>query len=809
MRVSFIILVFYLILFLAPEARSQPASPDEAGQLAAAFLKADIYNSQDVPELAGIIPDSKQKPAIYIFRLPEQGFILMSADKAAFPVLAYSHRGDWPSGELPGNTDAWIDNYISQIDQIRSSKLKPDQKIRDAWEHPLPFFTRQFNQERSVAPLIISFWNQGVFYNDSCPLEPQGAGGRALAGCVPVALAQILFFHRYPERGTGYNAYFSHEYGTLSADFGNTTYEWAGMLAKPDRFSPSLSQMIYHCGVSVNAVYSANGTSASTADAAPALIQYFGYADEAVYHNKTDFSDSAWTSMIRLNLGQKQPLIYKGSAGGLGGHAWVCDGFEGDDYFHFNWGWSGFADGYYYLDNLNPGNYDFTFGQGAVFNIHPGISSPVVADADTISTTSGTLCNAFWPQSDTLISIYTRLISPQQSNTDYIQIKPEMVQLLPGDSLLIYKGTSTDFPPEIVFTSDNPPSTVHLESHSALIRSVCHSGNNLWALSYLAHNGTFCNNNAVFRNLNGFIYDGSGNFDLNPQTDCRWQISPEDETLDSVSAIQIDFHKFDLSASDTVYIYEGLTVDSPLLARIPGDVQPEMIQSTGNKLLVRMVTDSLSVSSDGIVIIYYSVLPEYCRDVEVLTDFSGTISNGSLGHNYHNNTLCQWLLQPEDNAGFVFTFSSLDTEPNRDRIEFYSAWSYPEQLLKVVSGNEIPEPFTIDGSRVRVIFRSDNSIVHKGWELSYQGKPLSVDPTFSSNNKVYPVPVGDVLYVDLPVAIQGGEYTIRNSTGYLIQQAKTGAGTQIEINTSTLLPGIYLLSIKYKEIFQTFRFIKQ
>ncbi|MHC1778516.1 MAG: C10 family peptidase [Lentimicrobium sp.] len=792
-----------------PGARSQPAGPDEAGQLAFAFLRAGMYNNQDAPDLAGIIPDSKQQPAIYIFRLPDHGFILISAEKAAFPVLAYSPGSDWPSGELPDNAGAWIDNYVSQVDRIRSSNLMPDQKIKDAWEHPLPFFTKQFKQERSVAPLTISLWNQGVFYNDSCPIEPQGAGGRALAGCVPVALAQILFYHRFPERGTGFNAYFSHEYGTLSADFGNTTYNWSGMLARPDRFSSSLSQLIYHCGVSVNAVYSAGGTSAATADAADALIQYFGYADEVVYHNKAEYSDSSWKSMIRLNLEQRLPLIYKGSPGGLGGHAWVCDGFEGDDFFHFNWGWSGFADGYYYLDNLNPGNYDFTFGQGAIFNIHPDILSHGIAEADTISTSSGTLCNAFWPRSDTAITGYTRLINPQQSNTGYIQIKPELVQLLPGDSLLIYKGTSTDFPPEKVFTYDNPPSTVHLESHSALIRSVGHSGNNLWALSYLAHNGTFCNNNAVFRNLNGFIYDGSGNFDLNPQTDCRWQICPEDETLDSVSSIQVDFHKFDLSASDTVYIYEGVTVDSPLLALIPGDAQPGLIQSSGNKLLVRMVTDSLSVSSDGIVMIYSSVLPEYCQGVEALTDFSGTISNGSQGHNYHNNTLCQWLLQPENNAGFVFTFFSLDTEPNRDRIEFYSAWSYPEQLLKVVSGNEIPEPFTIDGSSVRVIFRSDNSIVHKGWEFSYQAKPLSVNENAGSTLRSYPVPVGDVLHVDLPDSFSGCEYTIRSTSGYLIRQGKTLTGNQLNINTSTLIPGMYFLTVTGMNKLQTIRFIRE
>jgi len=796
--------------FFTTTAYAQIISKRQAHDITCNFLKSKTGSSLVTPELSRVIPDNDRSPAIYVFSLSGHGFVLIAAEKAAFPVLAYSLKNDWPSGELSDNAGTWIDNYISQVNQIRSSDLKPDQRIKEAWENPLPFFTEQFKKQRGVVPLVLSEWNQGVFYNDSCPLDPQGPGGRAMAGCVPVAMSQILYYHRYPEKGTGFNSYFSYKYGTLSADFGNTTYNWSGMLVRPDRFSPYLSQLIYHCGVSVNAVYSAGGTSAATGDVADGLIQHFGYSEEAAFFNKTEYSDSTWSSMIRINLEQMQPLIYKGSSsGGFVGHAWVCDGYEGDDYFHFNWGWSGFANGYYYLNNLNPGNYNFTFGQGAIFNIHPEDNSPVFAEMDTISTSSGTICNAFWPRADSVSSSYTRIINPVQLNSGYLQIKPEFTQLFPSDSLLIYIGTSTENSPERVFTVNNPPTTVHLENHSAVIRSINHSGNNRWALSYLAHNGSFCNNNAIYHNLNGFLYDGSGNFDLNPETDCRWIISPEDEIVDSISAIQFDFYKFDLSPSDTVFIYEGSTIDSPLLATIPGDAQPEQMQSSGNKLLVRLKTDSLSVSSDGLEIVYYSLFPEYCHEIETITSFSGSISNGSNGYNYHNNTLCQWLLAPENNTGFMISFSKLDTESNRDRIEFYNADSYPEQLVKVVSGNQIPESFTIDASRVRVIFRSDNSIVSKGWEFNYQGKPLSIDDNNRTNIRYYPVPVHDILNVVMPDLFNGGEYLIHNITGKMVTKGRVETGLVLNFNLVNLEPGIYFLTITDQEINFKTRFLKE
>jgi hypothetical protein len=56
---------------------------------------------------------------------------------------------------------------------------------------------------------------------------------------------------------------------------------------------------------------------------------------------------------------------------GTGGHSFVCDGYQGD-YFHFNWGWGGACDGYYYLHDLTPGLRNFNDDQMAVFSIRPG-----------------------------------------------------------------------------------------------------------------------------------------------------------------------------------------------------------------------------------------------------------------------------------------------------------------------------------------------------------------------------------------------------------------------------------------------------
>ena len=254
-------------LILPIKADAQVVAKNKAVEFVRNFFASKTRSFAPQPKSIDILNEDNNQPALYIVCFPEKGFVILAADSAAFPVVGYSLKDQWPEDNLPDQVSEWHLNYTDQIYQIRKQGLAPDLKILKAWLKPETIFNHDKNQ-RSIEPLTLSCWDQGVFYNDSCPAVNGGADGKAYAGCVPVALAQVMYFHRYPDYGTGSHSYTIPVYGVQSADFGNTKYNWNGMLAKPDRFSPSLSQLIYHCGVAVDAVYAASGTGANTENTA-------------------------------------------------------------------------------------------------------------------------------------------------------------------------------------------------------------------------------------------------------------------------------------------------------------------------------------------------------------------------------------------------------------------------------------------------------------------------------------------------------------------------------------------------------------
>ncbi|MGC9336786.1 MAG: C10 family peptidase, partial [Candidatus Cloacimonadia bacterium] len=191
-----------------------------------------------------------------------------------------------------------------------------------------------------------------------------------------VAMAQIMRYHKYPEHGTGSSSYYYGPYGWISADFGNATYNWDNMPNYLTDYNDDVALIGFHCGVSVEMMYGPEGSGAYSSDVPYALINYFNYASSVSYEERWYYSDTQWENLLQTELSAKRPVYYSGS-GSSGGHAFVCDGYNGS-YFHFNWGWGGLYNGYFYLSALNPGTHDFNSWQAAVV----GIKSPLLPLAD-------------------------------------------------------------------------------------------------------------------------------------------------------------------------------------------------------------------------------------------------------------------------------------------------------------------------------------------------------------------------------------------------------------------------------------------
>ena len=198
-------------------------------------------------------------------------------------------------------------------------------------------------------------------------------------------MAQIMNYWEYPTQGSGFHSYNEDNYGTLSANFGSTTYQWASMPNNVTSSNNSVATLMYHCGVSVDMNYSPQVSGAYViSNQSPvthcseyAYTTYFSYANSVQGVERANYNNSSWIQLLKTELDAGRPIEYAGFGSG-GGHAFVCDGYDNNDYFHFNWGWGGAYDGYFMIDALNPsgtgtggGSGGYNAGHQAVIGIEP------------------------------------------------------------------------------------------------------------------------------------------------------------------------------------------------------------------------------------------------------------------------------------------------------------------------------------------------------------------------------------------------------------------------------------------------------
>ena len=317
---------------------------------------------------------------IFIYNVGEHGFVIVSNSTVLPPVLAWSNQGNFPDlNDAPENFSSWIRHYDAMIEFATANHIAPETKIQQLWEEASQgiFSTRN---TQTVNPLINTHWNQDCYYNEYCPATSggwwwDGPCGHCYAGCVAAAMAQVMKYWNYPETGFGSHTYVHSEYGQQSADFASTTYHWEEMPNEVWDYNDAVATLLYHCGVSVNMNYSASGSGAYSADVETAMRSYFGYCG-AKYREKSSYNEEAWISMLKVELDLSHPIYYSG-ANGDSGHAFVCDGYDSNDLFHFNFGWSGSGDAFYSTYDVN----GFNQGQAVVINLFP---VSIQADANGI-----------------------------------------------------------------------------------------------------------------------------------------------------------------------------------------------------------------------------------------------------------------------------------------------------------------------------------------------------------------------------------------------------------------------------------------
>ena len=355
-------MILALLLMVVMPMMAERVAPETARKVAETFLNNNGAKSSQLTDLTKEAGFSN----LYIFNA-EQGFVIIAADDCVKPILGYSLTGRFVVEGLPTNILKWLESYNDAIQHAMKNSFKATTETTQLWKDLTEGKTGVQEVVEIVHALVKTQWNQGSPYNNLCP---------GVTGCVATAMAQIMKYWGFPEHGIGSHSYTCNNQN-LSADFASTSYDWEHMInsysgSSTDVEKQAVATLMYHCGVSVNMEYAWNESSASTFDVVSALKSYFNYSPDISYENRSDYNDSDWIALLKAELDNGRPIQYRGSKNSQGGgHSFICDGYDSNDLFHFNWGWGGQDDGFFDIDIMGTSMGSYTIGQAAIIGIEP------------------------------------------------------------------------------------------------------------------------------------------------------------------------------------------------------------------------------------------------------------------------------------------------------------------------------------------------------------------------------------------------------------------------------------------------------
>ena len=570
-------------------------------------------------------------PVYYIFNINDKGFVIVTADDANYPIIGFSFESTYSPSDQAEGFSYWMNSRKEEIAYNIQNNILPDANITNEWQRlltkdPTTLLPKNKKSVLDVSPMLTSLWDQTFPYNVMCPADPSCSSfnGHVTVGCIATAMVQIMYYWRWPNQGQNSHCDTYHNYGTLCADFGSTTYDWTGMNDQPSKECDPIALISYHAGISVNMNYNDDGQCSSgayTSDVPNALKNYFRYGSSCMYAQKMSYSTSNWNNLLQGDLNIGEPVLYAGRGPG-GGHAWVCDGYQATDYYHFNFGWSGQSNGYYYLTNINPGGYTFNQSQEAAVHIAPDAAqypTYCTGQSNLDTYTFGTIEDGSGPLADYQNNANCSWLIEPNDSISSISISFERFNTDVADVLTIYDGPTTSATvlgtfsgstmPTQTITSTGPQVLITFTSNS----SVTAQG---FLLKYTANLVNFCNANTSLTDASGSFSDGSGRFDYRNSANCKWNITPPNAVSVTVTFSNFntettnDFVKIlDMVSSTPLAVYSGDHTSSPL--------QP--VTSTTGKMMIMWISNK-TIQGSGWDATYSSLVG--VGDVKAFDDLS-------------------------------------------------------------------------------------------------------------------------------------------------------------------------------------------
>ena len=356
---------FLWFLFFSGIVLAGNVSEDQARQIAVSFWQSAPVTRGGIPSLQMVFHSedlvtrsSVQSPAYYVFdNTGGPGFVIVAGDDVAMPVLGYSFEHEFSKDNLPANLKAWLEYMRDEVNKARRSGAKAESAVTRAWS--------QVEVGTPVVELGTAKWNQMEPYNLLCPIV---GGESTYTGCTATAVAIVMRYHQWPEKGVGTLPGYKILRGEVLPELPlGHTYDWKNMpleypyLGYSQVEANAVAVLMRDCGWMIFSDYGpigSVGTMASSYDIPSGLKTYMGYDKKARIISRNGYSTFEWNALMKGELDNSRPIIYAGFSV-RSGHAFVLDGYTDQDYYRVNWGWGGYCDGYFLLTALDPE------GQGA------------------------------------------------------------------------------------------------------------------------------------------------------------------------------------------------------------------------------------------------------------------------------------------------------------------------------------------------------------------------------------------------------------------------------------------------------------
>ncbi|MBW6461285.1 MAG: C10 family peptidase [Bacteroidales bacterium] len=522
-------------------------------------------------------------PVYYVFHMSPAGFVIVPAEDALAPVIGYSLDGHFEAENQPPNVQWWFQQYKDQVVYASENALQPELKIAVQWDHYLAHDFRHQpvkSGSREVAPLLSSSWNQGWPYNYYCPPGTP-------VGCVATAIAQILYYWRWPDQGQGYTSYISPvtpEYGVQSADFGNAWYRFDEMADQPQTVNLAIAEYSYHIAVAIHMNFGPGGSFPSTDDS----LAYFFKIMPYTWYYRDSMPVEQWKQLLTESLDDKYPVYYSGWPASGDGHAFVCDGYQDENYYHFNLGWGGSSNGYYTIDDIA----GFNFDQSMVPLICPDsiqFSYPLFCSGeDTLVAMEGSISDGSGPIHNYLNNTYASwLIDPQNEMDSVTNIVITFKQLNlydDDDRVFVYDGADTTAPMLAELSGNNLPPPITSTGNKVFVEFITgeeNTGEGFY-LNYKTNRPVWCSGMTQLTAAAATFDDGSGDFYYNNNTTCLWMVNPG-----TGEPLTISFNYFDTEEGmDILQIHDP--VSQTMLAELSGyyETPPEPVTSPSGRFFL-------------------------------------------------------------------------------------------------------------------------------------------------------------------------------------------------------------------------------